>query len=98
MLLIAYVRRRRPAHNLRKLPSRAIKATNNLVSNLWTESQRKLATRSIATYARGMGALTLPTIQEIVVSMTRTEQRHPVFTPPRKVERNPILQSKISRS
>jgi hypothetical protein len=54
-LLSAYVRRRRPTHNPAiKLPTRARKATSNLVLNLQPESQRKLAPRSIATYAKSM--------------------------------------------
>jgi hypothetical protein len=65
---------------------------------VWPESQRKLVLRRIATYARGMGAHTLCTIQEIVISMTRTERRKPISAPPRKAKRNPILQGENLRS
>jgi hypothetical protein len=86
-------------HNLaRKLPTRARKATSNLVPNLRPESKRKLAPRSIVTYARSMGVRILQTIQETVLSMTRTERRKLISAPPRKAERNPILQGKILHS
>jgi hypothetical protein len=89
-LLSKYIPRRRPVHNPRKLLTRARKATSNLVPNLLPESQRNLAPRSTATYARGMGARTRCTIQEIFVSMARTKRRNTISTLPKKAERNPI--------
>jgi hypothetical protein len=56
---------------------------------------KKLAPRSIGTYARGMGVHILHTIQEIVVSMTRAERRKPISVLPRKAERNPIPHGNI---
>jgi hypothetical protein len=77
---------RRPRWNLpRKLPPMARMARSDLVPNLWPESPRKLApTRSIATYARSMGARTLHTISRIFVCMIGTERRKSISVPPTK--------------
>jgi hypothetical protein len=80
-------------HNpARKLPTRAIKETSNLVLSLWPESPRKLAPRSIATSARNMGTCILYTTQETVVNMRKMERRKLISATERKAERNPIPQ------
>jgi hypothetical protein len=89
-----YVHRKSLTHNpARKLPTRARKETSNLVLMLLSEFPRKSTLRKIATSARSMGVHILLPIQETVVSMRDTEWRRPNSMPPRKVERNPFLQS-----
>ncbi len=60
--------------------------------------QESLHQNIIATSARSIRMRILCTIQETVVSLRKTEWRKPIFMPPRKAERNPILQSSLLRS
>jgi hypothetical protein len=55
-------------------------------------------TRSVAAYARSIGAHTPHTIPGIVIGMRKTERRKPISIPPRKAERSLILQSGTSCS
>jgi hypothetical protein len=68
------------------LPIRARKGRNALVPILLPGFPRKSALRSIATYARSMGAHIPHTTHVIFVDSKRTEKRNPVSAPPRKVD------------
>ncbi len=79
-----------PIHNpMRRLLTRARRETRGLVPSLWARLPRKLAPRSILTSARSMGACIPCTIPRIVVGTRKTGWSNPIFTPPRKAERNP---------
>jgi hypothetical protein len=68
------------------LPNRARKGRNALVPILWSGFPRKFALRSIANYARSMGAHIPCTKLVIVVGLRRTERKNPVSAPPRKAD------------
>jgi hypothetical protein len=72
--------------NLTSLPIRARKGRNAVVSIFWPGFPRKSALRSIATYARSMGAHIPCTTLVIVVGLRRMERRNPVYVPPRKAD------------
>jgi hypothetical protein len=65
---------------------RARKGRNTPVPILWPGFPRKFALRSIATYARSMGAHIPHTTLVIVVGFRRTKRRNPVSLPPRKAD------------
>jgi hypothetical protein len=68
------------------------KGRNALVPILWRPGfPRKSALRSIATYARSMGAHIPRTTLVIVVGLRRPERRNPVSVPPRKADIRVIL-------
>jgi hypothetical protein len=77
--------------NLTSLPIRARKGRNALVPILRSRFPRKSALRSIATYARSMGAHIPRTTLAIVVGLRRTERRNPVSAPLRKADIAVIL-------
>ncbi len=64
--------------NPTSLPIRARKGRNALVPILQPGFPRKSALRSIATYARSMGAHIPRTTLVIVIGLRRTERRNPV--------------------
>jgi hypothetical protein len=68
------------------LPIRARKGRNALVPILRPGFPRKSALRSIATYARSMGAHIPCTALVIVVGLRRMERRNPVSVSPRKAD------------
>jgi hypothetical protein len=72
--------------NPTSLPIRARKGRNALVLILRPGFPRKSALRSIATYARSMGAHIPHTTLLIVVGLRNPERRNPVSTPPRKAD------------
>jgi hypothetical protein len=72
--------------NLTSLPIRARKGRDALVPILRFGFPRKSTLRSIATYARSMGAHIPPTTLEIVIGLGRTERRNPVSAPLRKAD------------
>jgi hypothetical protein len=76
--------------NLRSLLTRARKGRNIPVPVLWSRFPKKSVTRSIATYARRMGACTRLTVPVNVVSMKKMEQKNQVSVPLRKAERRSI--------
>jgi hypothetical protein len=76
--------------NPTSLPIWARKGRNALVPILWPGFPRKSALRSIATYARSMGAHIPCTTLVIVVGLGRMERRNLVSMLPRKVNRRVI--------
>jgi hypothetical protein len=72
--------------NPTSLPIRARKGQNALVPILWSGFPRKSALKSIATYARSMGACIPCTTLVIDVGLRRTERRNPVSAPLRKAD------------
>jgi hypothetical protein len=70
--------------NLTSLPIRARKGRNALVPILRSGFPRKSTLRSIATYARSMGAHIPRTTLMIVVGLRTTERGNQVSAPPRK--------------
>jgi hypothetical protein len=81
----------RPNRNLpRRLPARARKGRNILVSILRPGFPRKSTLRSIATCSRSMGAHIPCTILVIVVGSRKTERRSPISVALRKAERKQI--------
>jgi hypothetical protein len=79
------------SRNLISLPIRVRKGRNPLVPILWSGLPRKSTLRSIAAYARSMGAHIPCTILVIVVVLRRTERRNPVSVPLRKADITGIL-------
>jgi hypothetical protein len=83
-------------HNpMRKLPTRVRKDARDMLLSLWSESPRQLAPRSIAASVRNMGACISRTTQRIVIGTRKAEWKKLISAPPRKAERNPILQSSL---
>jgi hypothetical protein len=72
--------------NPTSLPIRARKGRNTLVPILRSGFPRKSTLRSIANYARSVGAHIPCTTLVIVVGLKKTDRRNPVSTPPRKVD------------
>ncbi len=93
-LLSVYAARKDPKNQTllatRKLRTAIKRVRSDLVLTIVPESQRKLVPRSIATFARSMGARSQRTILEIAVGSKKTEWKNLFFAPLRKVERNPI--------
>ncbi len=76
--------------NPTSLPTRARKGRNALVPILRPGFPRKSNLRSIANFARSMGAHIPCTTLAIVIGLRRTERRNPVSAPLRKADKKSI--------
>jgi hypothetical protein len=85
-------------HNsTRRLLKRVRKVTRDLVPSLWAQFPRKCTKKHCNLCKKNGGAYTTYNTKD-VVGTRKTEQKDPISTPPRKVERNLIPQSTLSCS